>query len=255
VSDRAVSDRAASDGAVSDRAVSGKAAFGEAASGGPAFDTEQLRAMSREERLSLLRTLAAMDCTEPPPDPDPAIGLGSSRRRTLALVAIVVCCIVLAGWIAVLALTLPRHYRSGGWRGAWVGFDLALLAAFAITGWAAWRRRQVLIICLVVLATLRCCDAWFDVVLDARTKGFLFALLTALFIELPLAGFAIAGARRLLRLSIGVIRRYEGLPGPVPRLRRVGLVTGASGPRLVDLFHAGRPTEGQPAEGPHGPAG
>ena len=57
--------------------------------------------------------------------------------------------------------------------GAWVGFDLALLVAFAATGWAAWRRRQVLIICLVVLATLLCCDAWFDVVLDLRTSGFM----------------------------------------------------------------------------------
>jgi hypothetical protein len=35
-----------------------------------------------------------------------------------------------------------------------------------------FRRRQVPIICLVVLATLLCCDAWFDVVLDARTAGF-----------------------------------------------------------------------------------
>jgi hypothetical protein len=223
-------------------------------SGRTAFDTEQLRAMSREERLSLMRVLAAMDCAEPGPDPDLAV-VERGRRRTIALATIIVCCIVLAAWIAVLALTLPRYYRSGGWRGAWVGFDLALLATFAITGWAAWRRRQVLIICLVVLATLLCADAWFDVVLDARTSGFLLALLTALFIELPLAGFAIAGARRLLRLSIGVIRRYEGLPGPVPRLRQVALVTGASGPRLVDLFHAGRQTDGRPAEGPHGPAG
>jgi hypothetical protein len=254
VSDRAVSDKAVSDKAASSRAASGGGVSEEAVSGRPVFDTEQLSAMSREERLSLLRTLAAMDCAEPQPDPD-AVGLVSSRRRTIALVAIVVCCIVLAAWIAVLALTLPRYYRSGGWRGAWVGFDLALLAAFAITGWAAWRRRQVLVICLVVLATLLCCDAWFDVVLDARTKGFLFALLTALFIELPLAAFAIAGARRLLRLSVGVIRRYEGLPGPVPRLRQVGLVTGASGPRLIDVFHAGRPADGRPAEGPHGPAG
>jgi hypothetical protein len=42
---------------------------------------------------------------------------------------IVMCCVVLAAWIAVLALTLPRYYRSGGWRGAWLGFDGALLVA------------------------------------------------------------------------------------------------------------------------------
>ena len=133
---------------------------------------------------------------------------------------IIVCCVVLAAWIGVLAVTLPRYYRSGGWRGAWVGFDLALLTAFAVTGWAAWRRRQVLIICLVVLATLLCCDAWFDVVLDARTNGFELSLLTALFVELPLAGLAVLGARRLLRLSIAVIRRYEGETGGSPACAR-----------------------------------
>jgi hypothetical protein len=218
------------------------------------LDTEQLSRLSRDERLGLLRTLVAMDCRDPVPDPDPAPGEGGSKRRVVALVAIVICCLALAAWIGVLAVTLPRYYRSGGWRGAWVGFDLALLAAFAITGWAAWRRRQLLIICLVVLATLLCCDAWFDVVLDARTKGFLLALLSALFIELPLAGFAIAGARRLLRLSVAVIRRYEGETGPMPRLRQVALVTGTTGPRLSDLFH-GRMPGHEPDGAPDGPAG
>src|SRR5215470_11305374 len=156
------------------------------------LEPERLAKLSVSERRTLLRALVALeqDATPPP---------GSSWKWDAVLVFIVASCVLLAAWIGVLAVTLPGFYHTGSWRGAWVGFDLALLAAFAITGWAAWRRRQVLIICLVVLATLLCCDAWFDVVLDARTKGFLFALLTALFIELPLAGFAIAGARRLLR--------------------------------------------------------
>jgi hypothetical protein len=59
----------------------------------------------------------------------------------------------------------------------------------------------VLIICLVVLATLLCCDAWFDVALDARTAGFELSLLSAVVVELPLAALAGWGARRLrLRL-------------------------------------------------------
>jgi hypothetical protein len=134
----------------------------------------------------------------------------------------------------VLAVTLPRYYRSGGWRGAWVGFDIGLLTAFAVTGWAAWRRRQVLIICLIVLATLLCCDAWFDVLLDARTKGFELSLLSALVIELPLAAFAASGARRLLRLNVAALRRYEGIPGPIPRLRDVELIGGRPDWRLSD---------------------
>jgi hypothetical protein len=192
------------------------------------LDTEQLRDMTPEERRRLLRSLVDMEC------PDPVVNPHGSRRRAIALVAIVVCCIVLAAWIGVLAVTLPRYYRSGGWRGAWVGFDIVELAAFLATGWAAWKRRQVLIICLIVLATLLCCDAWFDVVLDARTSGFWVSLLSALLIELPLAAFAALGARRLLRLNIAAIRRYEGIPGPIPRLRDVELIGGRPDWKLSD---------------------
>ena len=161
------------------------------------IDEAELRRMSPHERMRLQRALAALDA--PRAHADPRAG----RRRAVALVVIIGCCLALAAWTGVLAVTLPGFYRAGGWRGAWVGFDIALLAAFAATGWAAWRRRQVLIICLVVLATLLCCDAWFDVVLDAHTSGFWLSLLTALLVELPLAAMAMLGARRLLRQTIG----------------------------------------------------
>src|SRR5271170_8366054 len=172
--------------------------------------------MSPKERARLMRALAVLDM--------PRLATpGSHRRRRLFLVATIVCCVVLAAWIGVLAVTLPRYYRAGDWRGAWVGFDLAELAAFAATAWAAWRGRQVLIMCLLVLATLLFADAWFDVTLDVRTSGFLVSLLSALLIEIPLAVAAILAARRLLRLTIGRIRSREGLPGPVPSLWRIPL--------------------------------
>jgi hypothetical protein len=197
------------------------------------FDEDQLREMSHPERHELMRRLAAIE------NADPAAHDPSPRRRAFVLTLIVVCCVVLAAWIGVLAVTLPGDYRAGGWRGAWVGFDVALLAAFAVTGWAAWRRRQVLIICLVVLATLLCCDAWFDVSLDARTSGFALSVLSAVFVELPLATLAIIGARRLLRLSLAVIRRYEGQTGEPPSLRQAKLVGSGTGTTLGDLFMEG----------------
>ena len=181
------------------------------------IDEAELRRMSQHERMRLQRALAALDA--PRAHADPRAG----RRRAVALVVIIGCCLALAAWTGVLAVTLPGFYRAGGWRGAWVGFDIALLAAFAATGWAAWRRRQVLIICLVVLATLLCCDAWFDVVLDAHTSGFWLSLLTALPAELPLAAMAMLGARRLLRQTIGLVGLREGYPGPVPPLRQIPL--------------------------------
>ena len=194
------------------------------------IDQEDLRRMSPQERLELRCALAELDDLDRPPDG------GSYRRRAILLLVIFACCIGLAAWTGLLAATLPRYYRSGGWRGAWVGFDIALLCAFAITGWASWRRRQILIICLVVLATLLCCDAWFDVVLDARTAGFQLSLLSAIFVELPLAAVAILGARRLLRITNAVVRRYQGLTGPVPRLRNITLTGVGPGRPLHDLL-------------------
>src|ERR1035441_3316317 len=144
--------------------------------------------MGRRERARLARAIAAID--RPVPRARPA----AQRHRTIILMAIIGCCVALAAWIGVLAVTLPRYYRSGGWRGAWVGFDVVLLVTFAITAWAGWRHRQLVIACLVVLATLLCCDAWFDVTLDLRTSGFLVSLLLAGCVELPLAGLALIGA-------------------------------------------------------------
>jgi cation transport ATPase len=193
-------------------------------------DYEDLRRMSPQQRLRLRQMLADLDA------PDPAARRASQHRRTILLALVIACCVALAAWIGVLAATLPRYYRAGDWRGAWVGFDVALLLTFAATGWAAWRRRQILIICLVVLATLLLCDAWFDVVLDTRTSDFEVSLLSAILIELPLAAVAILGARRLVRITNAVMNRYRGESGPVPRLRDIPLAgVGPDGP-LSDLL-------------------
>ena len=194
------------------------------------IDEEQLRRMSTQERHELMRVLARLEALTGGPGPT------GERRRKLLLAAIILCCVILAAWTGLLAATLPRYYRAGGWRGAWVGFDIAELAAFAAVGWASWRRRQILIICLVVLATLLCCDAWFDVLLDARTRGFWLSLGSALLIELPLAAVAILGARRLLRMTFAALRRQQGETGPVPRLRDIPLIGAGPGRPLTDLL-------------------
>ena len=199
------------------------------------IDVDELRRMSPDERAELACALAALEAS---PDADAAVGRGqpgqpgpfaesdlpgNPRTRAFALIAVIGCGLLLAAWIGVLAVTLPRYYRSGGWRGAWVGFDLGLLITFAITVWAGWRHRQLVIVCLVVLATLLCCDAWFDVTLDLRTSDFLVSVLMALCVELPLATLAVIGARRLMRLNIRTVGRLAGRPGRVPPLWKVPL--------------------------------
>src|ERR1700691_3210241 len=100
--------------------------------------------MSPKERAKLMQALACLDMPR-------LANAGSPRRRRLFLVATIGLCVGLGAWVRVRAVTLPRFSRAGDWRGAWVGFDVAELLAFAATAWAAWRGRQVLIMCLLVL--------------------------------------------------------------------------------------------------------
>lgn len=195
------------------------------------IDIQALRDLSTADRRRLMRELVELEQQAAPE-------VGSGWKWDAVLVAIVGCCLVLAAWIGVLAVTLPPYYRTGSWRGAWVGFDVALFCTFATAAWAAWRRRQLLIITLVVLATLLVCDAWFDVVLDARTSGFLPSLASALLVELPLAGLAVAMARRLLRMTFSQIMRYEGMPGAVPPLWKIPLLGPDGGSPLRRLREA-----------------
>ena len=125
-----------------------------------------------------------------------------ARERRLAFLVSAACCVALAGWIVLLAATLPHHFDAHHWRALWVNFDVFLLAAFAATAWAIWRQRQVLILLLVLIGTMLCCDAWFDVGTSVATRGFWISLLSALFAELPLAVLAFLGARRLLRATV-----------------------------------------------------
>ena len=181
------------------------------------INEDDLRRMSQEERRRLARLLATID--EPHALRDPRF----AWRRRLSLAIVIGGCVVLAGWIAVLMLTLPRHYTAAHWRGAWVGFDFALLAAFAATAWASLRERQVLIICLTVTGTLLICDAWFDVILDLGTRDIWMSVASAVFAELPLAFMMLTAARRLVRMSVGVVMQLEGIEGPVPSLWRIPL--------------------------------
>lgn len=181
------------------------------------IDQNDLRRMTPDERADLARALASLNARSLAPTP-----LSQHRRRFL-IAASLAGVVLLSIWIAVLEVKLPRDFRAGGWRAAWVGFDIGLVLVFAATAWAAWRRRQVLIVCLVVLAALLCCDAWFDITLDWGTSGFMVSVLSAAVIELPLAAVALIGARRLLRLTIGRLELLAGYPGPVPAFWQVPL--------------------------------
>jgi hypothetical protein len=192
-----------------------------------------LRAMSASERRRLAHALARIDY------PHPLLGINLARRRWLGVFVSIIACTVLIGWIIVLGLTLKRSFHTEHWKGAWIGFDIVLLVAFAATGWAFWRGRQIVIACLVVTGTLLCCDAWFDVVLDAGTSDVWLSIASALIVELPLALLMFGAARRLIRLSAVVAVSGSGDPGngdglpddTLPPLWKIPLFGGQSAPR------------------------
>ena len=125
-----------------------------------------------------------------------------TRRRVLE--ALVAACVALSGWIIVLGLTLPRRYDAAHWNLAWVGFDVALLAGLALTAWAAWRRRAVVVLFATVTATLILADAWFDVT-TARTRDFWVSALQALLVEVPFAIFLFFVVIRVVKFTRGSV--------------------------------------------------
>jgi hypothetical protein len=219
--------------------------------------------MSPDERQRLARALADIDgpaADDPPADPDtlanPYLTDAKLRReRGLALLVAAACCIILAGWIVVLAATLPHRFDAHHWRAVWVNFDVFLLAAFLATAWAIWRERQVLILLLAAIGTMLCCDAGFDVGTSLATSGLWISLVTAVFAELPLALLAFAGAWRLLQATVeaslrvpapAAARALEATRGPAEdgtcSLRRTPL-SGHGLDEALPRSRANRPVE------------
>jgi hypothetical protein len=207
----------------------------------------ELRRMTHDERRELARALAAID--QPHPLLDPRL----RRRRRLGLLIMTACCVALAGWIAILLLTLPVRYTSSDWRAVWVGLDLAELLGFAATAWAAWHQRQIVIFFMIMTGTLLICDAWFDLALNYGSSDFTASVLSAALAELPLAILLFVGARRLVRVTVETLMQLSGASGPVPPLWRVPLFadgleeclparlrSGADGRQAADVTAGGR---------------
>jgi hypothetical protein len=151
-------------------------------------------------------------------------------------------------WIAYLSVSLPSHHEVSQWRLAWVGFDGALIAAIGFTALCAWRRRQIFIPWAIVTATLLCCDAWFDIVLDWNSDELIGSVITAAVAELPLAFLLLYAARKVLRLTVTIAWQQAGRSGPVPPLSRLSLL-------MLDEEEQDAVLNGAPGAGPGGERG
>jgi len=99
--------------------------------------------------------------------------------------------VVLVPWTLVLAYRLPARHTTQHWDVAWVGFDIALAAALAATGWAVASRSEWAPAAAAVAATLLVCDAWFDNVLATSREEHIEAAVEAVLVEIPLAFFCV----------------------------------------------------------------
>ena len=147
------------------------------------------------------------------------------RLRNLFLLLTGGGALFLVGWIVILGFTLPASSTTNQWPLVWIGFDIAELVALAVTGYAAWRTRWLVIPASVVTGTLLLCDAWFDVILSWGSSGWLFSVGIAVFLEIPLAILLWFTATRLGRLNLRVERSILGLQGIAPGIRQLVLFT------------------------------
>jgi hypothetical protein len=122
------------------------------------------------------------------------------RIRRLRMSFVIGAVLVLIPWTIYLGVTLPNRHVTTHWTLTWVGFDVLLLAAFAATAALGMMRRQLVVLSAFATGLLLICDAWFDVT-TAGPHGWTLSLISAIFVELPVACFLLNTALRFLRIQ------------------------------------------------------
>lgn len=160
-----------------------------------------------------------MEAAEPaePAAPDPEhIPMPPWVTPVLTLAAV-----FLLPWTLYLTFTLPSKQVAENYDIAWVGFDIALLAGFAATSWAALKGSQWLVPFAATTGTMLVCDAWFDIVTAKGGMSRFEAVLSAVFAELPLAAicaFIVYDAERFRHATVvryrATLRRLRGRGAP-----------------------------------------
>ncbi|PFG19898.1 hypothetical protein [Serinibacter salmoneus] len=114
-----------------------------------------------------------------------------------------ICAVGLVPWIVYLRITLPRTYVVETWGAAWVGFDIALAALFALTAWAAAGRSHRFVMFATATGTMLFVDGWFDTMLtdNSEDRGSYLALLLEVPLGIALLMAAAGWFRELRRVS------------------------------------------------------
>ncbi|HET9115498.1 MAG TPA: hypothetical protein VFN33_05335 [Gaiellaceae bacterium] len=135
--------------------------------------------------------------TQPDPTADPTPPVPPRLRRLLAPLFLLAA-LALIPWTVYLVVTLPgRHLQTAYYDLAWGGFDLALAAVLAATGYGLLRRKLWVQSTATAAATMLFCDAWFDVLSANSSQERLLAVVLAVCVELPTAAVCLLIARHV----------------------------------------------------------
>ncbi len=104
--------------------------------------------------------------------------------------------LILPFWIIILSHSLPPDHLARRWNWAWVGLDVGECISLALSGYFGLKRSGWLIVTTSIAGTLLLVDAWFDILSAGIGWDNLTALMSALFVELPLAALALFVAWR-----------------------------------------------------------
>ncbi|MFI5240636.1 MAG: hypothetical protein ACHQUB_02920 [Candidatus Saccharimonadia bacterium] len=94
---------------------------------------------------------------------------------------------LLIPWTITLSYALPYRHVSSHWDVAWVGFDILLLLAIALTAYFAVYRSGWIVLSAMATSTLLFVDAWLDIWTSRPGSQMQLAIAMAIFVEIPLA--------------------------------------------------------------------
>ena len=90
-------------------------------------------------------------------------------------------------WVVYLAVTLPGRQRAVDYDIAWVGYDAVMGVVMAALAYCALRRKAATGAIAAVASTMLVIDAWFDIVTTGKREQLVFAIASAVLLEIPLA--------------------------------------------------------------------
>lgn len=139
------------------------------------------------------------------------------RSRRWLLLVLGVVAVGLLPWIAYLGATLPSKHLAHHWQVAWVGLDIAEVAALIATFVALLRNSPAVTVLASIAGTLLVTDAWFDVLTAEPGSDFYWALFFALFAELPLAALCFWIAFEVSEVVVAIVAEERAsAAGPPP---------------------------------------